>query len=234
MRLAAGPDRRSRPTRTSAPRSSSGNGLMRPLEAAARKAGVRILLEHKMTAIYRENGRSGRVIGIAGRQQRHHGQHPRPQGRHHRHRRLDRQRQLPPHVRSAADRGVLRSRRHALVGPGRQRRDRRHGDRRVAVGAVQLQTSEIGSGLTKPGRSAPSTAIVKSALAAGQPGVRQGARHRPAGHRLAERDPGQHAGQAVLRRDGPAVHRQQLQWRSRTTSTAASSTPRTSPTSPTT
>ncbi len=44
---------------------SSGNGLMRPLEAAAKKAGVQILLEHKMTAIYREAPASGRVLGIA-------------------------------------------------------------------------------------------------------------------------------------------------------------------------
>jgi len=44
---------------------SSGNGLMRPLEAAARKAGVQILLEHRMTSIYREQPNSGRVIGIA-------------------------------------------------------------------------------------------------------------------------------------------------------------------------
>ena len=44
---------------------SSGNGLMRPLETAAKKAGVQILLEHKMTAIYREAPASGRVLGIA-------------------------------------------------------------------------------------------------------------------------------------------------------------------------
>ncbi len=44
---------------------SNGNGLMRPLEAAAKKAGVEILLQHKMTAIYREQPRSGRVVGIA-------------------------------------------------------------------------------------------------------------------------------------------------------------------------
>ncbi|MDN3355832.1 FAD-binding protein [Actinomadura sp. DC4] len=42
---------------------SSGNGLIRPLEAAARKAGVRILLEHKMVSLYRDG--PGRVIGIA-------------------------------------------------------------------------------------------------------------------------------------------------------------------------
>ncbi len=45
---------------------STGNGLMRPLEAAARKAGVEILLEHRMTALHREGRKSGgRVGGIA-------------------------------------------------------------------------------------------------------------------------------------------------------------------------
>ncbi|HUB96109.1 MAG TPA: FAD-binding protein [Stellaceae bacterium] len=44
---------------------SSGNGLIRPLEAAAKKAGVEVLLEHKMTAIYRHQPLSGPVLGIA-------------------------------------------------------------------------------------------------------------------------------------------------------------------------
>ncbi len=44
---------------------SSGNGLMHPLEVAAKKAGVEILLEHKMTAIYRRSPSSGRVVGVA-------------------------------------------------------------------------------------------------------------------------------------------------------------------------
>jgi succinate dehydrogenase/fumarate reductase flavoprotein subunit len=43
----------------------AGAGLMRPLEAAARQAGVEILLEHRMTTIRREAGNSGRVSGIA-------------------------------------------------------------------------------------------------------------------------------------------------------------------------
>jgi len=43
---------------------SSGSGLMRPLEVAARKAGVEILFEHAMTAIYREPSAVGRVVGI--------------------------------------------------------------------------------------------------------------------------------------------------------------------------
>jgi succinate dehydrogenase/fumarate reductase flavoprotein subunit len=44
---------------------STGNGLMPPLDAAAQKAGVQYMLDHKMTALHRENGTSGRVIGVA-------------------------------------------------------------------------------------------------------------------------------------------------------------------------
>jgi succinate dehydrogenase/fumarate reductase flavoprotein subunit len=43
---------------------SSGVGLIRPLEVAAKKAGVQILLQHKMTRIFRETPDSGRVLGI--------------------------------------------------------------------------------------------------------------------------------------------------------------------------
>jgi succinate dehydrogenase/fumarate reductase flavoprotein subunit len=44
---------------------SSGSGLMLPLYDAALKAGVKILLRHRMTAIHREAPQSGRVTGIA-------------------------------------------------------------------------------------------------------------------------------------------------------------------------
>ena len=44
---------------------SSGVGLIRPLEASARKLGVQILLQHKMSGIVRENPNSGRVLGIS-------------------------------------------------------------------------------------------------------------------------------------------------------------------------
>ena len=42
-----------------------GAGVTGPLEAAARKVGVQLLLEHRMTAIYRQQPNSGRVLGIA-------------------------------------------------------------------------------------------------------------------------------------------------------------------------
>src|SRR5262249_44843990 len=50
------------------PGSTSGNGLMRPLEAAARKTGVEILLQHRMESLQRDP-KSGRFIGIAARAQ---------------------------------------------------------------------------------------------------------------------------------------------------------------------
>jgi succinate dehydrogenase/fumarate reductase flavoprotein subunit len=43
---------------------SSGIGLVRPLEAEARKLGVQILLQHHMESIIREERTSGRVLGI--------------------------------------------------------------------------------------------------------------------------------------------------------------------------
>lgn len=43
---------------------SSGNGLMQRLGAAARKAGVEITVEHRMTAIYRHAPNAGRVVGV--------------------------------------------------------------------------------------------------------------------------------------------------------------------------
>jgi succinate dehydrogenase/fumarate reductase flavoprotein subunit len=44
---------------------STGNGLMHPLAAAAHKAGVEILLKHKMTSIHRAQPFAGAVTGIA-------------------------------------------------------------------------------------------------------------------------------------------------------------------------
>src|SRR5580692_4719170 len=47
------------------PELRAGAGLMRPLHAAALKAGVDILLEHRMTGLHRETANAGRVLGIA-------------------------------------------------------------------------------------------------------------------------------------------------------------------------
>ena len=44
---------------------SSGNGLMRPLEVAAATAGVQTLLEHRMAVLYRQAPHAGPVVGIA-------------------------------------------------------------------------------------------------------------------------------------------------------------------------
>jgi succinate dehydrogenase/fumarate reductase flavoprotein subunit len=49
------------------PSTSSGAGLMWPLDAAARKAGVQILLEHRMVELLREQPRSGRITGVMAR-----------------------------------------------------------------------------------------------------------------------------------------------------------------------
>ena len=46
------------------PTTSAGVGLVRPLEATARKKGAQILLEHRMTSLIREKPTSGRVSGI--------------------------------------------------------------------------------------------------------------------------------------------------------------------------
>ncbi len=43
---------------------SAGIGFVRPMEAAARKLGAQILLEHRMTGIIRETPTYGRVLGI--------------------------------------------------------------------------------------------------------------------------------------------------------------------------
>lgn len=43
---------------------TSGAGLIKPLESYAKKKGVKILVEHKMTRIIRKGGTTGRVLGV--------------------------------------------------------------------------------------------------------------------------------------------------------------------------
>ena len=114
-------------------RNRNGSGLVRRLAESARKKGAQILLKHEMTQIVRD-GRQGGARARhrrAGRRPRHRDRGE--EGRGHRHRRPHRQRQLPPHVRSAAHRGIPAGR-HALLVPGRRRRACRDGHRRVALG----------------------------------------------------------------------------------------------------
>ena len=84
---------------------------------------------------------------------------PRAPSRDHRHRRLDRQRQLPPHVRSTPHRGILRPRRNAMVRPGCQRRDCRDGHRCRTVGPRSTRRPSSAMASPRPAVSAASTAI---------------------------------------------------------------------------
>ena len=113
-----------------------GIGLVRPMEAAARKAGVQILLKHRMTGIMRESQTSGQSPWNYGHEPGQDREHSREEGRNRRHRRPQQQREFPQDFRSAADRRVPGGRRAVFV-PGRQRRDCGHGHRRVALGRVQ-------------------------------------------------------------------------------------------------
>ena len=131
---------------------SSGVGLIRPLEATARKLGVEILLQHRMTSIIRENPTSGRVLGITATNQGKTTEHPGAEGRHHRHRRLYRQRELPQNVRPETDRGVLRWR----GGEPYSFQDASGELAAMAIGAslwgAYNQTGEFGPVITKPGQ----------------------------------------------------------------------------------
>ena len=175
---------------------STGNGLMRPLEVAAKAAGVQILLEHRMTAIHREMPGSGRVLGIAVNNNGNvlnirarkaviiatGGQ---------------RECQVSPDVRSASDRGILRSCRNAVVRSGRQRRDRGDGDRCFAVGAFQSDR-RVRHPFDQARRHRDPIQLSQSQMDAGQCRVRTRPRGRPCCGGLAGRDSGQYAGPAVL------------------------------------
>ena len=179
-----------------------------------------------MTAIHRETPNAGRVLGIAVDHNGTSAQHQRPQSGHRRHRRLDRQREFPPHVRSAPDRGILRPGRHAVVGPGRQRRTRRDGGRRVAVGtrqpdrrvrlrSHQARLDRLPIRLSSTCSWTPGSPVFDNARASGC-----------ACRNWQDVILGQHAGQALLRRDRPAVHLQQLSKHRSLRRRTAISTPR--------
>jgi succinate dehydrogenase/fumarate reductase flavoprotein subunit len=130
---------------------STGNGLTPPLEAAARKAGVQFLLEHRMTAIHRENPTSGRVTGIAA---------------DHKGSKLDIRARKAVVIATGGSTGNVNFRRMfdprlteeycGLAGMPYSDQDASGELAAMAIGAslwgLFNQTSEIGSTLTKPGR----------------------------------------------------------------------------------
>ena len=137
-------------------RNRNGSGLVRRLAESARKKGAQILLKHKMTRIVREKptaGKRARHRGEGGRQDH---QHPRHQRRHRRDRRPHRQRRLPPHVRSAADRGIP-------AGLPALRRS----ERRAARSPRWTSARRCGRPRSRPPRAAPPSPRRATSAAAG-------------------------------------------------------------------
>ena len=129
---------------------STGNGLMHPLAAAARKAGVEILLKHRMTALHRETPHSGPVLGIAvdndGKTLNIRARKAVIIGTGGSTSNVNFRRMFDPRLTEEYC-GVAGQ---PWSDSGRQRRACRHGDRRIAVGAVNF-TGEFGDGITKAG-----------------------------------------------------------------------------------
>jgi succinate dehydrogenase/fumarate reductase flavoprotein subunit len=154
------------------PEIRAGAGLIRPLEAAARKAGVEILLEHRMTAIHREAPRRGRVLGIA---VDHKGA-----------------------VRNIRARKAVVIATGGSTGNVNFRRmfDPRLTEEYCGLAGMPWSDQDASARCHRlPVR------LCQRALASRQRGVRQSSRHRAPGQRLARRHLGQHARQAFLRRD---------------------------------
>ena len=192
-----------RPADPNDPEIRAGAGLIRPLETAARKAGVDIMLEHRMTAIYREAPNSGRVIGIA---LDHNGVVRNIRAR------------KAVIVATGGSTGNINFRRMfdprlteeycGLAGMPWSDQDASGELAAMDIGASLWGlfnfTGEFGSGITKPGAIGCQYGYVNVPLASGQRGFRPGARDWPCRQGLAGSHSRQHAGSAVLRRDrGP-------------------------------
>ena len=83
-----------------------GSGLVRHLEASARKKGATILLRHKLMRIIRENPFIGTGPGNHGAVRRQGSEYPREERSHTSHRRAHQQRGIPQEIRPAPDRGI--------------------------------------------------------------------------------------------------------------------------------
>ena len=176
----------------------NGSGLVRAAGAERAQEGRADPAAPRDEEYHPRAGQLRQGLGHHGRASGRHAEHPGQQGRHHRDRRPYRQRQLPPHLRSAPDRGISAGL-PALRVSGRQGRARRHGHRRVAVGDRQPDqrvrrrhhqdaAHRLPLGLQLAGVPAREQAVP----------ARQG--HRPHGQRLAEHDLRQPERPAVLER----------------------------------
>ena len=176
---------------------SSGNGLMQPLHAAAQKAGVEILLEHRMTAIHRESPHSGRITGIAVNNNG---------------KTLNIRARKAVIIGTGGSTGNVNFRRMfdprlteeycGLAGMPWSDQDASGEIAAMGIGAslwgLTNFNGEFGSGLTKPGTVGGQYGYVNLRWFPGIDRIRQGARQRASCRRLAEPHHGQHARQAVL------------------------------------
>ena len=175
---------------------SSGIGLIRPLEATARKLGVQILLQHKMTSIIRENPSSGRVLGIAATNQ-------------------------GKTVNIRARKGVIigtgghssnvnfrrifdprLTEEYQVAGEPYSYQDASGEIAAMAIGAslwgAYNQSGEFGQSVTKAGRIGCQYGYVESHVAACEPHIPSGARLGPCGTRLSRSDPRESGGFEIL------------------------------------
>ena len=176
---------------------SSGNGLMRSLEIAAKKAGVEILLEHRMKSIYRQRQTSGPVLGIAV---------------DHKGTGLNIRARKAVIIGTGGSTGNVNFRRMfdprlteeycGLAGMPWSDQDASGELAAMAIGAslwgFYNQIGEFGSNVTKAGFDRVPIQLQAFAVDARQPGIRARPRERPAGGELAECHLGQHVGQALL------------------------------------
>ena len=182
---------------------SSGNGLMRPLDAAAREIGVVILTRYRMVSLLRQDG--GRVMGV---ELVNNGA-----------KRIIGARKAVI-IATGGSSGNVNFRRMAdprlteeycgLAGMPWSDQDASGEIAAMAVGAslwgFYNQTGEFGFNLAKPGTIGNQYRLCEPPMDARQFRVRPGKGDRIAGSRLAGRDHGEHAGRAILRRDRRGVH----------------------------
>ena len=184
---------------------------MRPLETAARKGGVEILLEHRMTRIYRQAPNAGPVLGIA----------------------VDRKSGGPIDIRArkaviigtGGSTGNVNFRRMfdprlteeycGLAGMPWSDQDASGELAAMAIGAALWgfynQIGEFGSNLTKPNFIGCQYNYRHLSWLPGSPVFDKRAGQRSLRQGLAGCDLRQHARPALLRRDRRPIHRQQLQ-----------------------